>query len=73
MLVISSTQQERTFKNMSEIKTLITKIEDKLTEIERTIDHELEPEEKDKLLTRYLSMITEIKENLIKLDKENKG
>lgn len=58
---------------MSEIKTLITKIEDELTEIERTIDHELEPEEKDKLLTRYLSMITEIKENLIKLDKEKEG
>lgn len=58
---------------MNEIKTLITKIEDELTEIERTIDHELEPEEKDKLLARYLSIITEIKENLIKLDKEKEG
>lgn len=58
---------------MNEIKTLITKIENELTEIERELNHELEPEEKDKLLTRYLSMITEIKENLIKLDKEKEG
>lgn len=72
MFVIFSTQQERTLKKMNEIKTLITKIENELTEIERELNHELEPEEKDKLLTRYLSIITEIKENLIKLDTENK-
>lgn len=72
MFVISSTQQERTFKNMNEIKTLITKIEDELTEIEKELDHELESEEKDKLLTRYLSIITEIKLNLSSLDTENK-
>lgn len=57
---------------MNEIKTLITKIEDELTEIEKELDYELEPEEKDKLLTRYLSIITEIKINLSNLDTENK-
>ena len=58
------------FKKMSELKKITDRIDENQLEIAELIGKQ--PINKDLILTKYLCLITEIKENLFKLDNCNK-